>query len=442
MEKLVTNFFKVNNLKLNNKTIVVAVSTGVDSMVLLNIFNNIKNEYKLKIHIAHVNHQVRQESKIEEEFLKDYAKANNLEFHLKRLTAPEDKNFQSFAREERYSFFNEVIDEVKADYLLLAHHANDNMETIIMRLLRGSNLRGYAGIKGVTSYENYSLVRPLIEVDKEDLLEYAKEQNLTYFEDSSNIEDIYTRNRIRKDIIPVIISEEKDASSKFLELSKTLFEASDIISSKVVNIINTYNKKEDEISFQKEEFLKLSEFFQIEVLFEILKKYKLSKANIIEIINLIKSSKANLKVEFKESFTLVKEYDKITLLFYLDKPFDFEMIIDKVGTYTINDTIAVFVLKSDVNNKEKASSLWYNSSMLPVKIRSRKAGDKILLESGFKKVKDLLIDLKVGVLKRDKVIILEKDEDILAILGIRKSIKLKEIKDNDIIIEIKELENG
>jgi len=442
MEKVIVSFFKNNNLNLMNKTLVVAVSTGVDSMALLVGVNKLKVEYKLDIHIVHINHGVRKESYEEEEYIKELAANNDLKIHVMHLLKNESLNFQSYAREKRYEFFFKVMKEVKGDYLLLAHHANDNMETILMRILRGSNLKGYAGIADVTLMNGFKVVRPFSNILKDDIIDYVNLHKIKYYEDYSNEEDTYTRNRIRKELIPLLFLEERNAHLKFNEFAVVLRSAALIVEEKVNSIIDSFNTVNNSVSFSAKIFLRESAFIQEEILFSVLKKYELSKANILEIIKLIKSNKKNLKVEMKNSFTFVKEYDKITILNYLIKPLKIHLVINKEGTYKINDTIDIIVSKVDSNFLSSKKELWYNSNMLPIVIRSRKPGDKLLLESGYKKVKDLLIDLKVGILERDNVLILEKDAEVLAVIGIRKSIYLKKIKNNDILIELRSTNNG
>ena len=442
MEKVIVKHFEKNNLILKNATVVIAVSTGVDSMALLACMNSLKEEYNLKIHIAHVNHQVRRESIDEEEYITDFATTNNLELHIMHLEKNDTENFQSYARSERYKFFFKIMKEVKGDYLLLAHHANDNMETILMRLIRGSSLKGYAGMIDCLDMNDFKIVRPFLSILKEDLIEYVNKHKIKYYEDYSNTKDVYTRNRIRKELIPIIFKEEINSHLKFSEFSNTISEASKIVEEKIDSIIETYDIGNDCVSFNVNDFLDKSNFLQEEILFKLLKKYELSKVNISEIIKLIKTNKKNLKVEFKNSFTVVKEYDKITILNYLLKPLDFSVVIDKIKTYNINDTIDIIVSKSDSNFIPSPDLLWYNSNMLPVVVRSRKPGDKILLESGYKKVKDLLIDLKVAKRERDNILIMEKDDEILAVIGIRKSIYLKKIENNDILINVRSINNG
>ena len=191
--------------KLNNKKILLACSTGVDSMVLLDLL--LKYNNNCQIIISHVNHQKRQQSIQEEEFIIKYCQENNLKCYVKRLEKHEEGNFQEWARNERYHFFEEIIEKEKIDYLLTAHHADDNLETIIMRLLKSSSLKGYAGIEKEIKLEKYTVLRPLLDHSKNEIIAYAKDNNITYYQDISNYSDDYTRNRIRKYITPILLEE-------------------------------------------------------------------------------------------------------------------------------------------------------------------------------------------------------------------------------------------
>lgn len=436
MDKVIYEFFKNNKLKLKNKTFVLAVSTGVDSMVMLQGFLNLKDKFSLNLNVAHYNHRMRKQSEVEEQFLKAYCQEKGISCFVERLEEEILGNFQSFARTKRYEFFRKITHLVNADYLVLAHHADDNIETILMRIIRGSNLKGYAGMDAVMPFHNLLLIRPFLTTTKSELINYANLHRLKYYQDESNYDDVYTRNRIRKEIVPVLYNEDKNVHLKFQEFSETLKEANKLLEEKVNSFLKKTQKGRDNVSFSLPEFLKLSHYLRIEVLFKILKVYELSKSAIEEILKMILSEKKNLKVHFKNQFTFVKEYNKISFYKGLIETPKFDVLIDGPGTYQLSDNISVNVIKKDCINIPNFDDLWYNTNMLPLRLRNRKPGDKILIETGYKKVKDLLIDKKIGILEREQVIICEKDNEILAVLGIRKSSILKQIKNNDIIIKV------
>ena len=437
MVNRVLHFFNNNKLELKNKKIVAAVSTGIDSMVMLDILIKLRAQFFFTIYVAHVNHRKRIQTKDEEKYIKSFCLSHNIKCYVYRLESVDDENFQNYAHRKRYGFFNKLMDELTADYLLLAHHADDNIETIIMRIIRGSNLKGYAGIAPLVNANNFLIVRPLSDITKKEIITYADQNKIKYCQDRTNFQSIYTRNRIRKKVVPYLFKEDANVQYKFRDFSETLVNAWKVVAMMVNDFIEksvTINK--DRFSFLGSVFTKLSGYLQYEVLFSLLKEYELRRANIAEIIKLINSSKKNHKLFYKNLFTFVKEYDKISIYHrQIDKlKVDFE--INDLGCYRINDTMAVNVFKSNYFNILNLNEIWYNINMLPIRIRSRKPGDKILLAVGYKKIKDILIDKKIGILQREKILIFEKDGEILAIPGIAVSKKLQEIKNKDILIKV------
>ena len=419
MDKVISAFFEEKKLELKNKKVLIATSTGVDSMVMLASFLRLRKEYNLSLYVAFVNHLKRKEADLEEEYIKSFCKDNQLKLAVERLDyLDESENFQNEARKLRYQFFEKVIKKEKIDYLVLAHHANDNLETILMRILRGSNLAGYAGIESVVKYPSYTLVRPFINLEKEDIYSYALKEKIKYFEDKSNLDTTYTRNKIRSLIDPEILKVNEQGVYKVEEYGETLKAAWRIVSKVVDEFIE---KKISNLSFERKDFLALDPYIQEEVIFKLLKEFNLSKENVLEIISLINSDKANIKTYFKNSFTFYKEYDKITIVPYLKAELDFELVIDKENFYYKDSKLEVKSKKDNLIDS-KYFNICYNMDMFPLKLRTRQDGDKIKLKSGIKKVKDYLIDQKIGILEREDILILEdKDGNVLSIVGLINS---------------------
>jgi len=354
-------------------------------------------------------------------------------------------NFQKKARDMRYAFFDEVMEKENADYLVLAHHGDDNIETVLMRLMRGSSLIGYSGIADLSTRKNYKVIRPLLQYSKDDIINYQKMHKIKYYEDSSNSENDYTRNRIRHDIIPVIKSECNDFVSRVYEFSNILKEAGLIINNIRDEFISknvTFNNL-DNIVIDKTNYLALNDYMQEEVLFEILKKYALSKANIKELIKIIRSDKSNYKTCFKNKFMFIIEYNKIIIdnIIIINNNLDnninnINIIINDLGEYKINDNLTLIVSEKEENTLTNKDEIWYNIKDFPITLRNRKPGDKIQLKFGYKKVKEILIDKKIPLRQREDVLILEKDKDILAIVNICKSVKLNDIKETNVVLRL------
>ena len=203
MKKVYQYLQKEINL-LDKDVIVIGCSGGPDSMALMYILQEIRKKTKLLLVCAHVNHNVRVESKQEEEFLRQYCFDNNIMFESMTIQNYGDDNFHNEARKIRYQFFEDIVNKYKAKYLMTAHHGDDLVETILMRLVRGSTLKGYAGFEKMVKKDNYTLIRPLIFTTKEEIEQYDIDKNIPYVIDKSNFKGKYTRNRYRKEVLPFL----------------------------------------------------------------------------------------------------------------------------------------------------------------------------------------------------------------------------------------------
>ena len=182
----VYNFIR-NKLSFKTGDVIVAgISGGPDSMALLYILNEFKKKLDLKLVCAHINHNVREESNKEEKDLKEFCHKNKIIFECKKIESWGEDNFESEARSVRYNFFEELVENYGAKYLMTAHHADDLIETILMRIVRGSTLKGYSGFSRIVEKENYTLVRPLITLTKSEIEDFCKNNNISYAIDKSN----------------------------------------------------------------------------------------------------------------------------------------------------------------------------------------------------------------------------------------------------------------
>ncbi len=463
-DKLLIEYLNRNKLDLAGEKVIIGVSCGLDSSVLLDILSKKSEELRFEIIVCHVNHKRRAQSENEEEYIRSYCdgkyKFYCLHLEYNDVIDKENvKNFQEYARIKRIEFFKNVAKEEKCKYLFLAHHLNDDIETSFMHLLRGGSLKSIAGIDEVREQDGIIFLRPLLNVLKDDLYEYAKENNVKYFEDSTNFEDDYTRNRVRHNIVNELFKENPSFNQNFLSFKKNLNYATNLLYEKRDNIIKDIVLITNEIEIDYVKFMKLDDFMKREVLFEVLKKYDFSKVNILEIIKIISSAKPSLIVNYK-TISIRKYRTKIIITDEIYKKQDIDIRINGIGKYIINDKMIITVsqitkddrnrLKSELKIKNNLNEIfisninliWYNTNMLPLQIRSRKDGDTILLDNGHKKVKDLLIDEHIDVaLKDDYLIMLDNQDDIISVLGLKKGIKIRKMGlDNcDIKIEINKI---
>lgn len=425
-----------------NNPIVIGVSSGPDSMCLLDILEKKTN----KIIVCHINHNVRDESKEEELFLKKYCEDKNIIFESMTINKYEENNFENEARKKRYAFYEEILKKYNAKYLFLAHHGDDLIETVLMKIVRGSNIEGYAGIKEISDFKEYKIVRPLISYTKEDILEYNKSHNVPYFIDISNTNTIYTRNRYRKNILPLLKEEDNSVHIKFLKYSKTLEEYDNYIKDLVKKNINTIFNN-NEINLLK--LNKLDNFLKKNTLYHILNIIYNNESNIIteqhinNILAIINNTKPNLSLDLPQNKILIKEYNKM----YIQKKNKFitnnEYKIELNNNITIDNLTFNFVKIEDTDGND-ICRLNSNEIKLPIYLRNRKDGDFIILKgsNNKKKIKEIFIEKKLPKnIRSTYPLLVDSDDNIIWIPNIKKSkfcIKKDEKDKNyDIIVKCK-----
>lgn len=420
MIKIEDNFKFTKDLK-----IVVGCSTGPDSMALVDMLLKIKNKYNLSLIIAHVNHNVRSESYEEADFLKEYCLKNNLVFESMVIEEYGDDNFHNEARNIRYNFFENLIHKYDADVLMTAHHGDDLIETILMRIVRGSNLSGYGGFKEIAYMDGYVIARPLIHYTKKELEEYDELNNIKYYVDSSNDKDKYTRNRYRKKILPFLKEEDNDVHLKFIKFSNLLNDANKYIE-KARNRALTRTVEDNKIVIDK--FLEEDIFIQKEILYYLLSEFYqddlilVGDKHINLIIDLINSKRANSFINLPNQVIASKNYNYFELIRETEVLSSYEIEFDNYVTLPNNHSIERIDNTDD--NSNFICRLDSNEITLPLIVRTRKFGDKIKVKglNGTKKVKDIFIDKKVGLSSRDSwPIVMDSKGNVLWIPGIKKS---------------------
>lgn len=209
MKEQVLKTIKKYNLINDGDKIVIGVSGGPDSICLLHVLYTLKQEMNFEIFVAHINHMIREVADAETEYVKDFCNSIGVPCFVKKIdvvkTAKEEgKGTEETGRIIRYNFFDEVALKVGANKIATAHNKNDKIETMIFNMLRGS---GLSGLKGIEPIRDEKYIRPLIEVERDKIEEYCKQNNLNPKYDESNLENIYTRNKIRNIVIPYIKDE-------------------------------------------------------------------------------------------------------------------------------------------------------------------------------------------------------------------------------------------
>ncbi len=212
MKKEVLETIKKYNLIENGDKLVLGVSGGPDSISMLNVLKEINDDknidLKFEMVVAHINHNIREEAKEDEEYVRKYCDKNKIKFFVKSIDVEKIANNSKIGLEEagrkvRYEFFDEVLEKTKSNKIAIAHNKNDKIETIILNILRGSGLLGLKGIEP----KRGKYVRPLIEIKRETIEKYCKEENLNPRIDKTNFDNIYNRNKVRNVVIPYIKEE-------------------------------------------------------------------------------------------------------------------------------------------------------------------------------------------------------------------------------------------
>ena len=251
---------KKYNLIENGDKIVVGVSGGPDSMCLLDILIKVcqNSPSPLAIIVAHINHMIRDEADEEENFVKNFCQKNNVKFYSKRIDVKKIANtnkigIEEAGRNERYTFFEEVLIKEKANKIAIAHNKNDKAETVIMNILRGT---GISGLKGI-EVKNGKYIRPLIECERHEIEDYCIKENLNPKIDKSNFNNIYTRNKVRNIVIPYIKDEfNPNIIETIRRLSELVTEEEEYIEKQVKNayISVLLDEKENEIILDLKKF--------------------------------------------------------------------------------------------------------------------------------------------------------------------------------------------
>jgi len=418
-------------------TVIVALSGGVDSMVLFDILR--KSKFDLKLVIAHVNHKKRQESEIEFESIKLMANEFRIPFEGYEITDDLNSNFHDDSRNQRYTFFKKVAQKYGATKIVLAHHLDDQVETILMRVVRGTSFSGYSGIPEIRSDNGFEIIRPLLEISKQEILSYAKQNNITYYEDNTNKEDFYTRNRFRNSIIPLLKDENPNLSEKIIQFRNYILSA---------NIVLEKLKDEFFQSQESQERINVKDFNLLDnaVKYLVLTKFinntsgnllELNHEQMVKLLEICDSPTPNQRFSLGKEYLFKKEYN----FFYIDyktKNKKTNIEVNACGEYFIEDNHLFIISDTKIEHIDtNYFELCYNDKVFPLYLRNRKNGDKIKLSVGTKKVKDILIDQKIPVSDRQKLVLVADENNVLWIPKIKKSIQNSNYENRLFIYEVK-----
>ncbi len=380
---------------INQKKMVLSVSGGVDSMVLLDILYH----QHYQIEVVHFNHQKREQSNQEVVMVQTYCEKRGIPFHYFLLEFDDTGNFQSQAHQLRQHYLLDVAKEIKSKYILTAHHLDDLLESILIKITRGSNLLGYAGMQPIYEKAGMHYVKPLLYAKKQDLINYATKHKIPFMHDASNDENNYLRNRYRHAVSPIMKQENPQLLEQIKQYNYQVSEAFNFIRKTSIKTIIDHQ-------IDLNIFKTLDRAIQSDMIAYLLEKnnIELNFDKLTSIKNMLLSKNPNQTYRLNQNLVFIKAYHKA----YIDQYMTCDPVFIKLknGKNTV-ENVEFFTFLDETSIKaEEFTKLCYNELAFPLWLRHRLNGDMLSFSYGHKKLKKLLIDQKVPMQKRDQLWIL------------------------------------
>lgn len=402
---------------LEKSKLLLATSGGIDSMVLIHLFNKLN----CSIALAHCNFQLRGlESFGDQNFVQEYANANGIRLFLTQFDTEAFANdyklsTQIAARELRYNWFYELLETENYDYILTAHHADDNIETFLINLSRGTGLEGLVGIPA----QNNKIIRPLLPFTREQIVEYANENNIQWREDSSNASDKYLRNKIRHHLVPLL----KDLNPQFMEsFQKTqshLSESQELVEDAAIMVYQQVAREAGEtIVFDLNQLKRLSNYKSY--LYQWLHEFGFTAWD--DIYNLVDSQSG--KQIFSPNYRLLKDREQLILSPILLDEESSTYFIEK-DLREINIPLNLVFCKADNISIGSNSVIFVDEDRLvyPLILKKWEEGDSFQpfgMNGKSKKLSKLFKDEKLSLLEKENCWILWSENQIVWAVGIRQ----------------------
>lgn len=429
VEKTVSRY----NMLSKGDTVIIALSGGADSVSLLYALNSLKEKYSLNLKAAHMNHNLRGEEALRDEnFCRKICEEKGVELFVKSVdinaVAEKEKISTELAgRNERYKFFGELSEKYGAK-IATAHNADDNVETVVFNLIRGAGLNGLGGIKPVRS----NIIRPLIRIERAEIENYLNENSIPFVTDSTNLTDDYTRNKIRHLIVPVMREINPNVAGNIADGTEVISKINSFVELKANEFVEEIQV---ENGYSAERLKSAPEALRSAVILELIKRHGAAaeKKHITLIESILDFGAVdlcgNLRAVSKQGVLRFINTENVNILFS-EKELKLLMEFDYNGkNYSVKE------IKSD-GECIKLSVL----DKKPV-FRTRRAGDKFTLAKRkvTKSLKKLFNELKIPEEKRDSVIVLADDSEVLWIEGVGVSENARAYNEVGFIIDIKNI---
>ena len=432
------NIFKQhieNNFKeLFNAPFLIAISGGVDSVVL----SHLCVSCNLNFGLAHCNFQLRNtESDADEAFVKHLAKECKAELFVKRFNTKQyadvhKRSIQMAAREQRYQWFQELINTTHYKYILTAHHTNDNLETFLINFIRGTGLNGLTGIPEKQKH----IRRPLLPFSSEEILNYAKENRITWREDSSNKTVKYLRNKLRHEVIPILQEINPELIDTYKQNNHFLNDSAYLVKQEIKGFIKkaVLDKKDRIVSFKVNAFLKTKN--PRAYLYEVFKSYGFTQWN--DILHLLTAESG--KQVFSKSHRIIKYKNTLLLAPKKTEQASFFSITKETKTIKIPEGEITFkTVKKNKHNSKHCIYLDKANIQFPLEIRSWNTQDVIYLSgmNGKKKVSKLLKDEKLSPIEKENTLVLISNNKVVWVIGIRVDKRFLATSTSQVLFKVK-----
>ncbi len=436
--------------------VVVGVSGGPDSVALLHILNSLKEIYKIGLHVAHLEHGIRGSESVEDmKFVEDLCgdlsiRITSKQEKTEKIARASNQSVEATARKLRYSFFQEVLESTKSNRIATGHNANDQAETLLLNLLRGS---GMAGLVGIRPAMQGRIIRPLIESTRADIEEYLNSKSITYRIDSTNAEGRFERNRVRHLLIPMLEKEFNPRIVDCMARTASIFSVvNDYLHGEVEKVVAaTTLIEEGRASIDLESLKGAPAALQRLVLYRVLRSLEgddqvVSFDIINAVLNVAMRSRSGSRIDIGSGLVALREFDKLLIGrdLALVERYDVQLAIpgstpvEPAGGTFIAEVISERPGTGEVYRSGETAYFDLSQLELPLCARSWREGDRFVPFglSGTKKVHDIFVDEKVPITGRSKIPIICDGDGIIWIAGVRRSERARIKDDTRTILKI------
>jgi len=441
-EANVTEFIKSHQLLEKGDSVLVGVSGGPDSLALVHYLFQRKDYFSVSLTVAHVDHMLRgQESYEDLLFVEKFCQRLGINFAAARINIEEKvhsegNGFEETARKYRYQFYDDTMERYGLNKLVLGHHGDDQIETVLMRLTRGSSGRGRAGIPLRRNVAYGELIRPLLSVTKKEIEEYCNYYQLEPRKDPTNQSKEYTRNRFRMDILPFLKKENSHVHKHFQRFSEDLLADESFLQALTEKEMNkVWNKTDGEITININSFSAMPLPLQrrgIQLILNYLYKENpgiFLSIHIDAVLNLLENPhQPSGKLDLPLGLKVIRSYESCRFVFAVEEPSSaYEFMLEDGGQVTLPNGYMIQMIKREhlnVNEGNNIICIHSHDITPPFIIRTKQNGDRMKVKglNGTKKVKDIFIDKKVPIDEREIwPVVTDQDGIILWIPGLKKS---------------------